>query len=102
MVFELFDADMDLRITEGRLPHWFQPGVTYFITWRCDDSIPRDVLALGSPPRRLAPAARHRSGPDPLEGRTRPVAQPGSSMSSTPRFPASFSRISTGGMEHAC
>ena len=46
MVFELFDADMDLRITEGRLPHWFQPGVTYFITWRCDDSIPRDVLAL--------------------------------------------------------
>ena len=46
MAFEFFDASMDLRITEGKLPHWFQPGVTYFITWRTDDSIPRDVLGL--------------------------------------------------------
>ena len=46
MIFEVFDASMDLRITEGKLPHWFQPGVTYFITWRTDDSIPRDVLDL--------------------------------------------------------
>jgi putative transposase len=46
MEFELFDKTMDLRITEGKLPHWYQPGVTYFITWRTDDSIPRDVLDL--------------------------------------------------------
>jgi type I restriction enzyme R subunit len=46
MIFELFDPTMDLRITAGKLPHWFQPGVTYFITWRTDDSIPRDVLDL--------------------------------------------------------
>jgi REP element-mobilizing transposase RayT len=37
---------MDLRLTEGKLPHWYQPGVTYFITWRTDDSIPREVLDL--------------------------------------------------------
>jgi putative transposase len=46
MTFELFDPAMDLRVTEGKLPHWYQPGVTYFITWRTDDSIPRDVLDL--------------------------------------------------------
>ena len=46
MIFELFDPAMDLRITEGKLPHWYQPGVTYFITWRTDDSIPRDVIDL--------------------------------------------------------
>jgi putative transposase len=46
MPFEFFDKTMDLRITAGNLPHWFQPGVTYFITWRTDDSIPRDVLDL--------------------------------------------------------
>jgi putative transposase len=46
MIFELFDKTMDLRVSEGKLPHWFQPGVTYFITWRTDDSIPRDALDL--------------------------------------------------------
>ena len=37
---------MDLLITVGNLPHWFQPGVTYFITFRTDDSMPADVLEL--------------------------------------------------------
>ena len=46
MTFEFFDRAMDIRVTAGNLPHWFQPGVTYFITWRTDDSIPRDVLDL--------------------------------------------------------
>jgi putative transposase len=39
-VFELFDPKADVRITVGNLPHWYQPGVTYFITFRTDDSIP--------------------------------------------------------------
>jgi hypothetical protein len=34
MIFELFDPVMDLRITEGKLPHWYQPGVTYFDHFR--------------------------------------------------------------------
>jgi type I restriction enzyme R subunit len=40
MTFELFDPNADVRITAGNLPHWFQPGVTYFITFRTDDSFP--------------------------------------------------------------
>ncbi len=27
------------------LPHWRQPGVTYFVTWRLADSLPQAVLA---------------------------------------------------------
>jgi type I restriction enzyme R subunit len=45
-MFELFDPDVDVRITTGNLPHWFQPGVTYFITFRTDDSMPKEVADL--------------------------------------------------------
>ncbi len=40
MPFELFDPQGEVRITAGRLPHWYQPGVTYFITFRTEDSVP--------------------------------------------------------------
>ena len=44
MDFDLFDPKGDLRITAGSsLPHWYQPGVTYFVTLRTEDSIPADV-----------------------------------------------------------
>jgi len=43
MIFELFDPNADVRITAGNLPHWYQPGVTYFITFRTDDSMPVEV-----------------------------------------------------------
>ena len=44
MVFELFDPQGDVQINRGtNLPHWYQPGVTYFITFRTEDSIPIDV-----------------------------------------------------------
>ncbi len=39
-MFELFDPTVEVRITAGNLPHWYQPGVTYFITFRTEDSIP--------------------------------------------------------------
>jgi putative transposase len=42
-MFELFDPNEDVRITEGSLPHWYQPGVTYFVTWRTADSLPTEV-----------------------------------------------------------
>jgi putative transposase len=44
MDFEFYDRSQDVRITEGDLPHWFQPGVTYFITFRTADSVPVEVL----------------------------------------------------------
>jgi type I restriction enzyme R subunit len=43
MTFHLFDPQLDLRITAGNLPHWYQPGVTYFLTYRTDDSFPTGV-----------------------------------------------------------
>jgi hypothetical protein len=42
-MFELFDPSGDVRITAGNLPHWYQPGVTYFVTFRTEDSLPREV-----------------------------------------------------------
>lgn len=43
MIFDLFDPKAEVRITAGNLPHWYQPGVTYFITFRTDDSLPVEV-----------------------------------------------------------
>jgi putative transposase len=38
--FRFFDPTADLSITIGDLPHWEQPGATYFVTFRTHDSIP--------------------------------------------------------------
>ena len=37
--FQFFDPRAELTITAGHLPHWQQPGATYFITYRTSDSI---------------------------------------------------------------
>ncbi len=46
MQFNLFDPAGDLRIDVGNLPHWYQPGATYFITFRTGDSMPKEVADL--------------------------------------------------------
>jgi putative transposase len=46
MSFELFDPQSEVRVTAGNLPHWYQPGVTYFITFRAADSLPAEVAEL--------------------------------------------------------
>jgi hypothetical protein len=46
MQFELFDPEGEVRVSAGNLPHWYQPGVTYFITFRTEDSLPREVADL--------------------------------------------------------
>lgn len=46
MTFELFDPKGDVRLTAGHLPHWYQPGVTYFVTFRTQDSLPVAVADL--------------------------------------------------------
>jgi REP element-mobilizing transposase RayT len=43
-MFELFDPKQDYVVRQGTLPHWFQPGVTYFITFRTQDSVPQSLL----------------------------------------------------------
>ena len=42
--FEFFDPHEELQIRKGKLPHWYQPGVTYFVTFRTEDSVPQDLL----------------------------------------------------------
>ena len=41
-VFQPFDPHQPVTITGHHLPHWMQPGCTYFVTFRLDDSLPRD------------------------------------------------------------
>jgi REP element-mobilizing transposase RayT len=44
MSFGFFDPEQPVVVTTGDLPHWFQPGVTSFVTFRTMDSLPADVL----------------------------------------------------------
>lgn len=44
-VFRPFNAEGEMRVYVRNLPHWRQPGATYFVTFRQADSIPRNVLA---------------------------------------------------------
>jgi putative transposase len=50
MNFEFYDPDVDTTVHYGHLPHWFQNGATYFITYRLADSVPvtvHDALKAG-------------------------------------------------------
>ncbi|MCR9292234.1 MAG: hypothetical protein NXI32_05910 [bacterium] len=44
MLGELFDPKAELSISEHYRPHWSQAGAIVFITFRTQDSIPRNVL----------------------------------------------------------
>lgn len=44
-VFQPFDPDGQMQVYVRNLPHWRQPGATYFVTFRQDDSIPAGILA---------------------------------------------------------
>jgi putative transposase len=44
MHFEFFDPTQEIYVHYRRLPHWEQPGVMSFITWRTIDSIPAATL----------------------------------------------------------
>ena len=43
-IFGSFDKDAETDIESRYLPHWFQPGVAVFITFRTADSLPRNVV----------------------------------------------------------
>ena len=38
-----FDPNADVAKSIKNLPHWFQPGTATFVTFRTNDSIPKDV-----------------------------------------------------------
>jgi len=43
MPFELFDPKAEFVVRCGALPHWYQPGATYFVTFRSADSVPQEL-----------------------------------------------------------
>ena len=42
--FRGFDPYDEVRTARRRLPHWRQPGVSYFVTFRLADSVPQPLL----------------------------------------------------------
>jgi REP element-mobilizing transposase RayT len=44
--FYSFDKDAEIDISNRSFPHWFQPGVAIFVTFRTADSVPKDSLLL--------------------------------------------------------
>jgi REP element-mobilizing transposase RayT len=44
MSFVFFDREQEVTVSHRRLPHWFQVGVTYYVTFRTLDSLPATVL----------------------------------------------------------
>ena len=42
--FAFLDPTREISVTEHNLPHWEQPGATYFITFRTADSMPASVV----------------------------------------------------------
>jgi carbamoylphosphate synthase large subunit/REP element-mobilizing transposase RayT len=43
--FHSLDKQAPINVTRRHLPHWKQPGATYFVTFRLADSISSDILA---------------------------------------------------------
>ncbi len=44
--FQAFDKEARIYKRHRKLPHWEQPGCTYFVTYRLADSLPRKQLDL--------------------------------------------------------
>ncbi|MFM9964040.1 MAG: transposase [Planctomycetaceae bacterium] len=42
--FGLFDREAGVEASRRNLPHWFQPNVAVFVTFRTADSLPREVV----------------------------------------------------------
>ena len=42
--FRAFDPHGELRRKKRNLPHWEQPGATYFVTFRLADAVPQDLM----------------------------------------------------------
>lgn len=53
-----FDPEAEKRVYRRRLPHWRQDGVTYFVTFRLADSLPRSLVEQWKA-ERLEWLARH-------------------------------------------
>jgi putative transposase len=43
-VFRPLDRDRDVEVRERNLPHWFQAASAIFVTFRTEDSLPKEVI----------------------------------------------------------
>lgn len=43
--FQCLSRNLPVEITQQTLPHWVQPGVSYFFTFRLADSVPQELLS---------------------------------------------------------
>jgi len=71
-MFYLFDPAQDAIIEYNRLPHWYQPGITYFITFRTKDSVP--VALMDEWQRRCRAWLEERGYPPRIEPEDLPLA----------------------------
>ena len=51
--FQSFDPRKEVSATHRNLPHWQQPGATYFVTFRLNDALPREACEQLEEMRRL-------------------------------------------------
>jgi len=51
--FTFLRNDAPVEITRRNMPHWEQPGVCYFLTFRAADSLPAAVMAVWQDERNL-------------------------------------------------
>ncbi len=69
MELQFFDPTADVLITHRKLPHWEQAGAVYFITFRMQDALPKEVISRMRTERCLWLRARG-IAPDDPEWRT--------------------------------
>lgn len=67
--FRPFNPRGPLGIRRRRLPHWEQPGATYFVTFRLADSLPRETVLRLAELRSLNPGAHGAGVPARLSAR---------------------------------
>lgn len=98
MGFELFDPKSEFSINDGgHLPHWFQPGVTYFVTFRTADSVPQ-YLVRSWQQRREAWLRRHGIDPTSPKWRADLNQNPQAAVEFSDTFEAEFANWLDQGM----
>ena len=70
-MFRPLQPNQEVRIHRGNLPHWRQDGVTYFVTGRLGDSMPRTKLTQWQHDRKKFLACHKVSNPEDLEEKLR-------------------------------
>lgn len=91
-MFEFFDRQQEFTVRSGHLPHWFQAGVTYFVTFRLADSVPQKLVRDWHA-RRDAWLGRHGIDPQRPNWKTRLQQEPELEREFHARFTRQFMEL---------